>query len=224
MRKAVLVFVVFLLVVSTSWAEGPEGMSPSGQDVAVVGTVCPTFSWSEVEGAEGYIIEVYEVTEDVQSHEEVASTSEPVISKDVDTALSWTPSGGECFEDGVRYGWYVGARKSEVKSQESGVKSQEVIWSEGMVFEVSLLTGTEEVEATKELVRNYLQTEWLDTESFEVVKERIKEEITDSGSIAAERQIGIMGNEGDDNLNTYYGTGAGSSLPSTAYHNAFFGY
>ena len=132
----------------------------------------------------------------------MASTSEPVISKNVGTALSWTPSGGECLKDGLRYVWYVEARKAEDETQKA-----EFIWSEGKVFEMSLFTEAEEVEATKEFLRSYLQTEWLDTESFEVVKEKIKEKIAGSGNITAEGQIGIIGYELSDNTLYSYQTG-----------------
>ena len=216
---ALLLTGVVLVLSVTAWAGTPEGVSPGADEVAVVGSTCPTFSWSEVDGAEGYTIEVYEVTGNVKSHDDLAYTSKPVISKNAGMALSWTPSGSECLKDGLRYVWFVGARKVEL-----GTLNVERIWSEGRVFEVSLLSDAETVEAARELVNSYLQTDWLKTESFTTVKEEIKREITGNGNITAEGKIGIMGNEGDSNLNTYYGTGTDNSLPGTAYYNAFFGY
>lgn len=50
------------------------------------------------------------IMNDIQTHESISSIAQPVISKDAGTALSWTPSAGECLKDGVRYVWYVGAR------------------------------------------------------------------------------------------------------------------
>jgi hypothetical protein len=74
-----------------------------------VGQTCPTFSWSEVEGAVAYRIEVFDMlTNERLPYEETGYMSEPVISKQIPApALSWTPSSGECLETGGSYVWYV---------------------------------------------------------------------------------------------------------------------
>ncbi len=123
---ALLLTGVVLVLSVTAWAGTPEGVSPGSDEVAVIGSTCPTFSWSEAVGAEGYTIEVYEVAGGGLSHGEMASTTEPVVSKDVGTALSWTPSAGECLTDGVRYVWYVGAGKVEGETQNAEPGTQNV--------------------------------------------------------------------------------------------------
>ncbi len=83
--------ILFLILLTSGIVfAGPQAVSP-GDDgkEAVITEVCPTFSWSEVEGAEFYRVEVYEmVISNILSHDDIASVSQPVISKDVGRALS----------------------------------------------------------------------------------------------------------------------------------------
>lgn len=208
MKRWVLLVAGFIISLSgISMAGGPEGVSPSGQDVAVVGNSCPTFSWSGVDGAGPYTIEVYEMTVgSILSRNEMASMIDPLISKELGTSLSWTLSGGECLRDGARYVWYVGVRIQD--SSEEG----EVIWSDAKVFEVNLLADSETVEAVKETVAGYLTNEWKNTESYIKVKEEITKDVTLSLSKGAEIQgtIGIMSLEGS--TNTLFGKYAGYNL------------
>ena len=119
MKKMVLLLAVFILPLSgISMAGGPEGVSPSWQDVAVISNACPTFSWSAVEGSSSYRIEVYEmITSEVMAHEDMAKVSSPIIVKDTGLSLSWTPSSAECLKDGARYVWYVGRQRTEDRGQ-----------------------------------------------------------------------------------------------------------
>ncbi|RMG01355.1 MAG: hypothetical protein D6726_09650, partial [Nitrospirae bacterium] len=237
--REVIVWVGVFVTLSgiTAFAETPSGVSPSGSkadsEVAVVMNTCPTFSWSKVSGAEGYVIEVYEAVEEGLSHDEMVTVSEPVISKGVGSALSWTPSGSECLKDGVRYVWFIGARKAEggTLNAESGTQNVEPVWSEGKVFEVNLLSDAEAVDAVKETISSYLTNEWRSTESYTEMKKEIKKEITGSDTVSSQGLISITGNEGDSKYNTYYGNGAGASLVTTscttndcATANAFFGF
>ncbi|MEW6003355.1 MAG: hypothetical protein AB1638_12030 [Nitrospirota bacterium] len=98
-------------------------------------------------------------------------------------------------------------------------------WSEGRAFRVDTLLSAGLEDAVKGSVNEYLKNEWKDTEAYSLVtgeiKEKVLKEVKEEGVSAG---ISIMGNEGDAQGNTYYGTGAGASLDGTGWYNAFFGY
>ncbi len=198
-KLAVLLAGIFILLSAAAWAGEPEGVSPSGVDVAVVSNVCPTFSWSEVNGAASYKIQVYEmVTSAILTHDQMRAISQPVITNDTNSpALSWTPSLGQCLKDGVRYVWYVGAR----------AQNTDIVWSNGKVFEVNLLSDSQITDAVKETVGNYLTNEWKKTESYTQVKEEITKDVTLSLSKGAQGSRGTLAYEGT--TNTFYGQSAG---------------
>lgn len=166
--------VLILLLSAVAWAGGPEGVSPSagstGQDVAVITNPCPTFSWSGVDGASGYRVEVYEmVTIGVPSHNDMAAISQPVISRDAQKALSYTPAQGECLTVGKRYVWYVGSQRTDGRGQTTVTD-----WSEGRVFEVSSALSVEAQTEVKETVKNYLTTDWKKTDSYQHSRKRLR--------------------------------------------------
>jgi hypothetical protein len=215
-----VVIIVVLLCASTVWAEGPVAVSPGSTEVAVVNNPCPTFSWAEVTGAASYTVEVYEmVTGEVVPRKEMVQMSVPVLRKEIQApALSWTPSLRECLEDGGKYVWYVGAKGEgqEVIGERQGAigdgQEEEVIWSEGRVFEVSVALTEAEQKQVKKTIEEYLRTEWRATESYKQVKEEIKREVTEKANTSRQDNISIMGYEGS--TNTLYGSGAGNSISS----------
>ena len=66
---------------------------------------CPTFSWSQIPGAERYELAVFEQIEPENStYEEAVSFDNPVIAKTLPApALSWTPSSEVCLVHGTSY-------------------------------------------------------------------------------------------------------------------------
>jgi len=215
MRRLVSISVagLFLFIISVGVVyAGPTAISPSSDTVAVVPTGCTTFSWSEVSGAVSYRLEVYEaVTSNILSHKDAMATGAPLLVGDIDApGLSWTPTVDRCLSEGKVYVWYVGARDSEGN----------LTWSEGKAFEVRALSEAAMQEAVRGTVKEYLKTEWKNTDSFSQFKEEIKKEVTKG--IETEGNKKIMGTEGTSN--TLYGLGAGNSLGDDDDYATFIGY
>ena len=116
--------------------EIPVAVSPGGADTgAVVEARCPTFSWSEVDGAESYELLVYRVGDEGEEEE-------PVLRQRFTGAVeSWTPSLDRCFERGGQYAWSV---RAESGHDASG-------WSAPSLFEVA--PGPSEVELLEAALR-----------------------------------------------------------------------
>jgi hypothetical protein len=72
--------------------------SPTGE---LIGDVCPTFSWAEVEGAKSYELEVYRLAENSGDERPVLRQSFP------GSVDGWTPALEQCLERGERYAWTV---------------------------------------------------------------------------------------------------------------------
>ena len=211
-------------------AAGPLGVSPGGgSGDAVVGTAFPTFSWSAVEEAVGYRLEIFKEVEGALSHEEMSEKGELVIGVEIPApALSWTPSGTEALKTGESYIWYVKALDSEGKGN----------WSFGNRFRMDAavaLNGME--EAVREKVTEYAKT---DTEFREAIRQIIEQSssLTDGGTSAAGdgdlpaagRLGGMEGTSvtsyGLDagttgSANTFIGRAAG--YYNTGYYNTFLG-
>ena len=212
-------------------AAGPLGVSPGGGNGdALVGSLSPTFSWSEVEGAVGYRLEVFKELEGALSHEEMSEQGELVIGIEIPApALSWTPSGTVGLKTGESYIWYVKALYPEGDGN----------WSFGNRFRIDAsmaLTGME--EAVREKVTEYAKT---DTEFREAIRRIIEQSPSNSdggtaaagdGDLPAARRLGGM--EGDSvtsygkeagtggSVNTFIGKAAGKVTTGEA--NTFLGY
>ncbi|MEF9426210.1 MAG: hypothetical protein L0956_03215, partial [Candidatus Mariimomonas ferrooxydans] len=197
-RTVVCILILTMLAISSSaYAMNPVAVSPGNAgSEAVINQACPTFSWSSMQGADAYRVEVFEaVTEDVQAYEDIEAMAEPVIRVEIAApALSWTPSSEQCLSEGGSYVWYVQGTATENPEDLQG-------WSEGRGFavDVSALSAGME-EAVEGTVNEYLSNEWTTTESYREVKEEIKtgalHEIKGS-STGTDSLISIMGNEGD---------------------------
>lgn len=199
---------------------GPVAISP-GSDVgiAVVGMTCPTFSWTTVDWASAYRVEVFEaLTPEVVSHDQMAASAYPVLSKEIQgRALSWTPSSDEQLRNGATYVWYVQAMDAYGTAK----------WSEGRMFRVEMddrlgLFIDKVTERLKEAgVSADIIGEVLKDLSSEAMGSNIGSESTKGKGYTTSEPIKIQGNE--SGTNTWYGEHAGASL-TIGYYNTFMGY
>ncbi len=118
-----------------SFVGGPTLLSPAAAGgEARVGTACPTFSWTNVPGAQGYQLLVYEVSEGGGAGRQPSQA--PVLRKDLPQgAFSWTPSLEQCLASSGRYGWSVGARLGG---------EEKLRWSRPALFRVEAAGRSEE--------------------------------------------------------------------------------
>ena len=100
---------------------------------------CPTFSWGQVPGADGYELVVYRVDRDEESPPAVLRVA-------IDgRAGSWTPTVGRCLERAARYAWSVRARRGATTSG----------WSMPALFEVAAGPSARELDEALALVREW---------------------------------------------------------------------
>jgi hypothetical protein len=125
-------------------ATAPVAVSPGRSDAIVpIASRCPTFSWSEVEGATGYELVVVRIGEE-------GEPGPPVLEHQLHGAVySWTPSLDGCLERGVGYGWSVRAVGLEGATE----------WSEPALFGVAAGPSQAELEEALLLVRQHLEAE-----------------------------------------------------------------
>lgn len=144
MKAKVCISILFLLlfVVGIYASEQiPVAVSP-GNDagIAVVGEVCPTFSWTAVEGSAAYRVEVFNAIGNTElAFEDIAAMSYPVLTKEIlGAATSWTPSSDQrLVHDGI-YVWYVQA----IDAYGAGA------WSKGEIFKVDVGLSFSPIEET----------------------------------------------------------------------------
>lgn len=118
----------------------PRAISPQGPGIASVHTVCPTFSWTGVDGALGYEVLIHDLPR-TDSDEATGIGSRPttlVLQHSLPGgALSWTPSANECLKTFGRYSWTVRALGASTPSA----------WSEPQAFEIQMEPLFEEITA-----------------------------------------------------------------------------
>ncbi|RJR25281.1 MAG: tail fiber domain-containing protein [Desulfobacteraceae bacterium] len=193
---------------------GPVAVSPgTGDGKAVVS--CPTFSWSMVEGASGYRLEVFKTQGDeVLPHDEIAE--EPVIREEIPgSTLAWTPSSEMALETGESYVWYVKGLDAYGEGH----------WSAGRRFTVDTAAIVSSMDgALRDRVREYLRTDSQIRETIEDITEQSVGPATSTGTQtdgeATPENMRRMGTE--DTWNTFYGNRAGESVTQTSLL-AFFG-
>lgn len=124
---------------SRLWADAPQGVSPGSVTIGErLANACPTFSWSEVDGATGYELIVYRI----QDSGELA----PVVEQRVPRGASgWTPSAAECPASGSHYAWAVRALA------EDGAGA----WSEPLLFATAGPPSDDEVRQALDVLRRY---------------------------------------------------------------------
>lgn len=109
---------VFIVSYSNASERAPVAVSPgSDVGVAIVDESCPTFSWTAVEWAKEYKIEVFEaISDELLSYEQISAIAYPILSKEIHgRALSWTPSSDKKLNNGSLYVWYVRRRMPMVR-------------------------------------------------------------------------------------------------------------
>jgi len=230
LRFSTAFVIVFLFVSFWAAADGlkntPVAVSPgSDTEVTAVWQSCPTFSWSAVDQAASYRIAVFEASDPkVPSYADMAAVSSPVVSKDIPgPALSWTLSADKSLKTGTMYAWYVQAVDAS-----GNVLGQ---WSNGRIFKVeqeARFAGIADKLAAK------LRNNGVNEETISNVMNDMKSEETDvavqNTSAASTSPIKnipgltrILGYEGENDANTYYGYVAGIAN-TTGSGNSFFGY
>lgn len=222
--KSALRFLGFLgmfLLASVIFAaeERVVAVSPgSDVGVAMVGQVCPTFSWTAVNGAVGYRVEVFEaVGESRPTYVQAAMGAPPVLVWEIQgAATSWTPSVDEGLSNGTRYLWYVRAFDGFGEGE----------WSDGKLFAVDAAPG---FAAFKELLSDSL-------EDHGIAESIISDVMIDMDAAARRRgsrddsvaedsqddeRMAVTGHESDQN--TWYGLNAGQDMTS-GIANSLFGH
>jgi len=216
MKKTLLALIVLVFLMSMVYGDQvvPLAISPgSERGVALVGQICPTFSWTAVDWAAGYKVAVFQAFGvQIPSYEEMAAGGVPVLSKEIQgRASSWTPSSEEQLSSGSLYVWYVQAADS----------SGQGTWSKGKLFlvEVGILGSLAEARVKKTLREKGVRED--------VITDVLKEMKTEGPGVIAGRsdsksqgKVGTQGTEGE--TNTFYGLGAGFSN-TPGFSNTFIG-
>lgn len=143
-RVGPLVVGLIVGVCNAVWAaEPPTAVSPgNASKVAVVEGRCPTFTWSQVEGAKSYQLVVYRLGEEGEE-------AKPVLRETFAGSVGgWTPSLDRCLDRGGRYAWAVRAKDQKEASE----------WSSPSLFEVAAGASEAEFEEAVVMVRDYLAT------------------------------------------------------------------
>ena len=207
-----------LVVLGAAAQVVPVAVSPGRTGgMAVVGELCPTFSWTSVDWAVGYRVAVFEALGiGAVSYEQMASAgTEPVLSREIEgRGLSWTPSSEEGLRTGGMYVWYVEAKSS----------SGPGVWSAGRVFIVdagAIGTGTEE-RVTRVLREKGIREEVI-TDVLKEMKSGMTGAVAGEVGTKPQGDVRAMGTEGGAPFyNTFYGLNAGAAN-TTGQENAFLG-
>jgi hypothetical protein len=191
----------------------PMAVSPgSERGVAMVGQICPTFSWTAVDWASGYRVAVFEALGvQIPSYEEMAAGEKPALRKEIaGRALSWTPSSEEQLIAGSLYVWYVQAADA----------SGQGTWSTGKLF---IVEAGVVASGTEGWLRKTLEEKGVREDVISDVLREVKVEgqgvISGKTDSKPQGKVGALGSEGN---NTLFGLGAGASITSGLY-NTFIG-
>ena len=97
---------------------------------ALIGNPCPSFSWGAVEGAQRYELAIFDAQwDDSPAYEDQQRQGVALRRIEIDApALSWTPAGSECLDEGGSYLWFVRAEKAAGAEEEP--------WSAPRYFEI----------------------------------------------------------------------------------------
>jgi hypothetical protein len=213
--KAGLLFVSLSFFVVNGYAslQEPVGVSPASEmGLARVSTICPTFSWTAVDGAVAYRVEVFQAGDSsAHVYNRLEMQIHPVLVKEIPgAATSWTPAAEERLGNGIAYVWFVQA----VDEFGSGR------WSQGRSFTID--SGLE-FAVIEDALEETFEEHGLDKSVIDDVLQRVDEYTnrSDQSALSGDIPIRLQGNE--TGSNTYYGESAGFSL-STGYNNTFMGY
>jgi hypothetical protein len=143
-------------VITATPVEMAQPVSPGGaRAFPTIDGRCPTFSWTAVDGARGYELVAYLVSEkeallsaSPDASAAVMDQMRPALRVQLPAkASSWTPSGAQCLAGGESYAWAVRAL----------TESSELAWSDAYLFEVGSAPGEEEVREALETLERYLE-------------------------------------------------------------------
>ncbi len=125
-------------------------VSPGTQEVgALIGDPCPSFSWGAVDGAQRYELAIFDAQwQDSPAYDEQQRQGAPLRQIEIAApALSWTPAGRDCLDEGGSYLWFVRAQTADADSP----------WSAPRYFEIDYdadaLTQTVRRELAAQLSR-----------------------------------------------------------------------
>jgi hypothetical protein len=206
------------VVLADNFEKNPVPISP-GRDlgIAVVEHSCPTFSWSGVERATAYRIAIFEAeTGDVVSYEDMITTAEPLMSKEIPgRALSWTPSADEGLRTGGQYTWYVQA----VYSYGHALGA----WSKGKTFKVELTVRLAGIrERLRETLKEYGVGDDIINGTLQDLDSNVKE-VNLKGEFSSNNNLAIVKPQyHETDSNTWLGLNAGN-LTMTGTSNTLIG-
>jgi hypothetical protein len=137
-QGALLLTLVTLGVASVSAGERRSvPVSPGQTDrFAPIADPCPTFSWSDLPGAEGYELVVYELpalgelTNPTPEALERLEVLEPAVRQSLPRTTAWTPDLDRCLERSKSYAWLV---RAVAESPPTGEAAR---WSEPRFFTI----------------------------------------------------------------------------------------
>ena len=131
-----------LLAPGTAGAEAVT-VSPGELDREVeAASACPSFSWSQEPGAQGYQLAVFRIADD----EEPELLLDHVVEG---SATAWQPAREACLEPGGRYAWTVRALGAADAAEGSAD------WAPARRFTVSAAPADEEVASALETLRRW---------------------------------------------------------------------
>jgi len=219
MKKGTIYLGLLMLIFASAvnaQDKGPAAVSPASElGIAKVGTVCPTFSWTAVDWAAAYRVEVFAAGEQSDlTYDKMAAQAHPLLVKEIQgAATSWTPSVDERLGDEGVYIWFVQAL------DEYGAGT----WSQGRMFMIEAVTGFSAIE---EAVGDTLERHGIDKDIIDEVRANMSSAAGRGGleSQDSSLPVSIQGHESDDN--TWYGLYAGYALSTGGLgdFNSFFGY
>ena len=202
--QRVLPLVVGALLVATPVLAGlkPVTVSPGDPSkLVLIESRCPTFSWGQVDGAQGYELVAYRLGEEGEE-------AIPVLRQSLSGAVgSWTPSLGRCLKRAGRYAWSVRAVGSEEASD----------WSAPSLFQVAAGPSQAEFEQALAVVQSYLDTGQEVVPSSGTVTQaeaELESEAETSESRPATRTVGTTQMSVDGGVVAESFTGDGSTLTS----------
>ena len=125
-------------------------VSPGTQEAgALIGDPCPSFSWGAVDGAQRYELAIFDAQwQDSPAYDDQRSQGLALRQIEISApALSWTPAGSDCLDEGGSYLWFVRAQTADGDG----------LWSAPRYFEIDYdadaLTQTVRRELTAQLRR-----------------------------------------------------------------------
>ena len=140
---------------------------------AVIATRCPTFSWGAAAGAQAYELAVFDARYDHRGdHGIQMARGAPLLEERIQApALSWTPAGRSCLDEGEGYLWFVRPLGADGEGE----------WSEGWFFRVE-----GELDGLSEVVRREVGEQLGNPTVWREGLERLRQEAPETYAAASE--------------------------------------